>query len=284
MTALNLSTRVALCLISAITTASAQKLPNVQQVSVRAPTNIKIDGKLDDWGGKLQAYNRATEAYYTIANDDDNLYLVIHIDKTYIINKAISGSITLTINNSGKKNDENCPAISFPLLNIKSGSIIRSNLKKETQAVDSVVMASNNELANNAKEIKLSGINGITDTLTGTHTKNFEYFHSYPLFYLPGGYYINAHNNHGIKAATAFESKWGFTYELQVPLKYLNISRGKKFSYNIRLNGPMAKNGKLAAGYVMVRIHKDGVTTTQDQDMLYPTDVWGEYTLANKDL
>ncbi len=263
-------------------TVNAQKLPNKQETSLRAPGNIKIDGKLDDWGGKLQVYNRATEAYYTIANDDDNLYLVVHIDKPYIINKAISGSITLTINNSDKKSDENCPAISFPLLNWQSESIIRSNLKKETKATDSLLTATSKELADNAKEIKLSGINGITDTVTGTHTNKFASFHTYPLFYLPGGYYINAHNNYGIKAAATFESKWGFTYELEVPLKYLNISPSRKFSYNIRLNGPMYKTGKPAAGYVVVYIHRDGVTKMQDQDMVSPTDVWGEYTLAEK--
>lgn len=40
----------------------AQKLPNLQQSSMRAPANIKIDGKPIEWG-QYQAYNRATEIF-----------------------------------------------------------------------------------------------------------------------------------------------------------------------------------------------------------------------------
>ena len=57
--------------------ANAQKLPNVQQASLRAPENVKVDGKPTEWGDKLQAYNKATDVFYTIANDYNNLYLII---------------------------------------------------------------------------------------------------------------------------------------------------------------------------------------------------------------
>lgn len=40
---------------------SAQKLPNIQKESVRAPDNVKVDGKPIEWGNKLKAYNNATE-------------------------------------------------------------------------------------------------------------------------------------------------------------------------------------------------------------------------------
>ena len=41
-------------------TATAQKLPNVQATSLRAPANIKIDGKATEWNDKFQAYNHST--------------------------------------------------------------------------------------------------------------------------------------------------------------------------------------------------------------------------------
>jgi hypothetical protein len=56
--------------------ADAQKLPAIQQSSLRAPAGIKIDGKATDWGAQFQAYNTATELYCTIANDAKRLYLV----------------------------------------------------------------------------------------------------------------------------------------------------------------------------------------------------------------
>ncbi|MES2425907.1 MAG: hypothetical protein V4560_03000 [Bacteroidota bacterium] len=262
-------------------TANAQKLPNKQELSVRAPENIQIDGKLTEWGDKLQAFNRATEIFYTLSNDDNYLYLTIRINKPIIINKAISGSITLTVNGSGKKSDEKCPAISFPLLNSQIGSIIRMNLYDKTLAIDSLLIATNKTLVDNAKEIKISDIGAITDTLTGTHTSKKKYFFRYPLYDLPG-YYIITNNSSGIRAAASFESKWIYNYELAVPLKYLNLTLGKKFSYNIRLNGAMYKTSRPTAGFTVTRVYNNGVGTTLNEDLLSPTDLWGDYILAGK--
>lgn len=36
---------------------SAQKLPNIQERSVRAPAGIKIDGKRPEWDNKVEAIN-----------------------------------------------------------------------------------------------------------------------------------------------------------------------------------------------------------------------------------
>jgi len=52
----------ALLLIASLTV-NAQNLPNVQKVSVRAPANIKIDGKASEWDDKFQAFNHATDIF-----------------------------------------------------------------------------------------------------------------------------------------------------------------------------------------------------------------------------
>ena len=44
-----------LLLVISAAMAKAQKLPNVQQNSVRAPYNIKIDGKATEW--EFRAHN-----------------------------------------------------------------------------------------------------------------------------------------------------------------------------------------------------------------------------------
>jgi len=282
---------------------SAQKLPGKQEVSLKVPANVKIDGKMNEWGESLQAYNKSTLIYYTMANDADNLYLVIRIENPDIINKAISGAITLTVNPAGKQSDAKCPAISFPLLNPASGIAIRNNAKlltgfaKRVQDVasanangnnlksmdtpnDSLLLAANKRLSDDTKEIKFSDIAGITDTVTGTHTDKFKQFKLYPLFVVPG-YYIQKQNNLGIKAAATFEGKWKYTYELAVPLKYLKVEPGKKFSYNIRLNGPMYKTSKPTSGYAVHFKLENGQAIMQDQDLAAATDFWAEYTLAN---
>src|SRR5476651_1300472 len=133
-------------LLSATTTLTAQKLPGKQLVSLKAPANIKIDGKMTEWGESLQAYNKSTLIYYTMANDADNLYLVVRIENPDIINKAISGAITLTVNPACKQSDIKCPAISFPLLNPGSGTAIRTNAKLLTGFAKRVQEAGNSSI------------------------------------------------------------------------------------------------------------------------------------------
>jgi hypothetical protein len=72
-------TKISLALLTTafVLSAQAQKLPNIQETSVWAPANVKMDARLTDWGNNLQAYNKTVDLGYTIANDDKNLSLVI---------------------------------------------------------------------------------------------------------------------------------------------------------------------------------------------------------------
>lgn len=90
-----------LLVILACLSARAQKQPQVQQVNMRAPANVKTDGKLAEWGN-LQAYNSSTQVYYTIANDDERLYLALQVKSLEMIKKVLVGGITFTVNKSGK--------------------------------------------------------------------------------------------------------------------------------------------------------------------------------------
>ena len=82
----------------------AQKLPNMQTANVPAPANIKIDGKANEWNNQFQAYNKATSVFYTVANDDDHLYLAIQAADIVIVEKILSGGITINLKRSDKKN------------------------------------------------------------------------------------------------------------------------------------------------------------------------------------
>ncbi len=68
--------KVSLVLLAtaSVLSAQAQKLPNIQEASVWAPANVKVDARLTDWGEQLQAYNKTVGVNYTLANDDKNLY------------------------------------------------------------------------------------------------------------------------------------------------------------------------------------------------------------------
>ncbi|HCN84775.1 MAG TPA: hypothetical protein DIT07_14330 [Sphingobacteriaceae bacterium] len=97
-------------------TASAQKLPNVQETSLRAPTAIKVDDKPTEWNNQFQAYNKTTEIFYTISNDDDKLYLTVQATDLDVINKILEGGVSLRINGLGKMKDQGGKVITYPVI------------------------------------------------------------------------------------------------------------------------------------------------------------------------
>ncbi|MDB5029525.1 MAG: hypothetical protein JWP71_246 [Mucilaginibacter sp.] len=249
--------------------ANAQKLPNVQQISLRAPANIKIDGKLTEWGDQFQAYNHATDIFYRMANDDENLYLTVQAVDPDIINKIVDGGVTLTIQKSTDKKDKNNISITYPVADRKNHLMFNLRNRKgfvpdtSARAADSTMLYNNKKLEINCKWIRIKGIPDL-DTL------------------------LSVYNIDGIKAAGLFDRRKIYTFEISVGLKYLRFSANDaiKFAYHIRVNGgrpitpPTPDNGASATAPGVVRIlavsaRLDGIRTT-------PTDFWGEYTLAKK--
>ncbi|QKJ28988.1 hypothetical protein HQ865_04205 [Mucilaginibacter mali] len=237
--------------LSAISVANAQKLPGKQEVSVRAPADMKTDGKLTEWDGKLQAYNNATEIYYTISNDDAKLYLTIQCKYRDIVDKILRGGIALSINHIIKKNDPEAVTITYPVL--RGGDMSdatnmfarATNIKNDGKDGPVPLGELNTLLQAKSKQINIKGIKDITDPS------------------------ISVYNEEGIKAVSMFDKDLTYTYELAIPLKYLNLP-ATQFSYHVKINAPdetpMRHDGPPAPPMPM--------TATA------PTDFWGEYTLA----
>ncbi len=266
---------LALMVLSMICTSSyAQKLPNVQQVSLRAPANVKVDGKATEWGDKLQAYNPPTELFYTVANDDSNLYLVVQADKPRIIEKIIAVGITFTINKNGIKDNKAADNVSvtFPLLDVATGyTIIKaagiktdnvpnnqlraSRVLPTPQEADSLKTVANKVLKNVSRAIKVTGFTGLPDTLS-------------------------IYNEHNILTGLDYDKGGTYTYELQAPLKLLGISakQAKAIRYNIKLRSRL--EDKKPGTLIVSKWDKDGNTINPNQDLDATTDFWGEYTLA----
>src|ERR1700761_5505119 len=117
----SLNTILFILIAGIFNTAIAQKVSNIQQGSVAAPAGLKIDGKLTEWGPELQAYNKSTKLWYTLANDDQDIYLAIKSTDAANINKILAGGITLTINTAGKKKDKDAFIITYPVVNRGGG-------------------------------------------------------------------------------------------------------------------------------------------------------------------
>jgi hypothetical protein len=237
--------------------ANAQKLPNVQQNSLRAPADIKIDGKAMEWGIQFQAYNKATDIAYTLSNDDERLYLIVQAKYQDVIDKILRGGITLTLNHSLNKKEDEHVAITYPVFNGSGQSDVtnmlakKENEKRDANNSDVSIDDMNKVLDAWSKSIKVSGIKSVTD-------KD-----------------ISVYNQEGIKAMSQFDKQLAYTYELAVPLKYLTLPNNGTdgFTYNIKINEPSdepVSHGDAPPSPPMA------ITATA------PTDFWGKYILAKK--
>jgi hypothetical protein len=271
-------------------TASAQKLPNVQEGSVYAPAKVKIDARLNEWDNNLHADNKTTDILYTVANDDKNLYLIIKSTNQMINNKILAGGINFTINTSAKKKEKDAFVVTFPLVDVKNlRSMVMQRMGggagRGPQQMDSAGIASMRKSAvAAAKEIKLVGFKDVADSI------------------------ISIYNEYGIKAALDYDRNGNLVSELAIPLKYLGDF--KEIAYNIKLNGlninamfPGAgaafaggmPGGAGGSGNIAV-VRADGgggdfgggrppagmPSMSDMQNMISPTDFWGKYVLAKK--
>ena len=249
----------------------AQKLPNIQTVSLRAPANIKVDGKASEWDNKFQAYNKATDVFYTEANDNNKLYLTLQATDEYIIKKIIWGRVIFSINRLAKKQDANTITITYPVIDRKERpsinfkeipKLVEGN-KASIARADSFSNLANKRLTEKAKMIKVTGVKAL-DTL------------------------ISVYNTDGIKTAIGFNNKMIYTYELAIDLKLLGINpnNGDKLYYNLMLtelpiddrpgiNITRASNGEIMS----VSIDKSQ-TNAGTNIFMYTTDFWGEYVMA----
>jgi len=270
---------------------NAQKLPQIQEVSVRAPDNIKIDGKLNEWPSpNLQANNSADRIRYVMSNDDNYLYLAAIGTGQRTGRKILNGGFILTISHYTDKKARTKATdnvvVTFPMAldaNTASGIMgtltLLGNYVDDTVAnrkqIDSVVLIANKKASTALKEIRITGVKGL-DTV------------------------ISVYNEYGIKGAMQFKVRLP-VIEIAIPLKYLGLSINDpvKFSYNIRLNAepePDPSAMKVSNVYIPAPIITPNpssvaaVPNTQapdppNPDMAYTqnnTDFWGEYILAKK--
>lgn len=267
-------------------TISAQKLPQIQQTSLRAPANVKVDGKNTEWG-QMKAYNKITGLEYTIANDDKRLYLIVQAKDKGTQDKAVMGGITLVIQKTGEKNDKHAQLVKFPYFKEKARNMFWSfdmvnregdnNFKikdPDGKILAGKVATANKNLRSNVKWIYTRNLSGVDSVLS-------------------------IYNEAGIEAMNAFDSSTKYTSELAIDLNLLGLSAkdASKFSYHILVDDNINKR---LTGFTIVgnrsSIGPDGKPLTAEQiernrkfmeefnaqmsALAATTDFWGEYTLV----
>jgi hypothetical protein len=240
-----------LAVTCAVSLAQDKKLKDVQEVSLWAPAGVKADGKLVEWNDSFQAYNKATKLYYTISNDEKNIYLAIKSTDAMNNNKIVAGAITIAINTEGKKKTENTYKITYPVIapitmqrgaggpigggpaggggaimmvggpgggggaGGAGGMRAMMGGGAPGEPLDSATIAIRKKALLTYKEIKVSGFKDIPDSL------------------------ISLYNEHGVKTMANYDDQGNFLYEVAIPLKLMGLEPGStnELAYNVKLNG-----------------------------------------------
>jgi hypothetical protein len=173
---------------------NAQKLPKVQTASLHAPVNIKIDGKAAEWNG-LQAYDPNNMLYYSMANDENNLYLVVKSDKNTISRKILLGGFKFSIQAGGAQ----YKTITFPIVNRANIQTIHNRFPAGNQQIDytEAYKKSYKEILKLFKTVDLKGFKNIANTET-------------PIY-----------NDLDIFVSASFDESGAYICEFALPLKYL---------------------------------------------------------------
>lgn len=174
--------------------AYGQKLPKVQTTGLRAPANIKIDGKNNEWNS-LQAYDPNNMLYYSLANDQNNLYLVIKSDKSTISRKMLLGGFKFSIKADGEPEK----TITYPIVDNSNLRSIYKRMPEGNQQInyDEAYKNSYKEILKLFKTAQLKGFNKIADTE------------------------IPIYNEFDIAICAGFDELGAYVCEFAIPLKYI---------------------------------------------------------------
>jgi hypothetical protein len=242
---------------------SGQEKISKQNNSFKLPINYKIDGLAAEWNNTFANDNKSVGIKYTIANDEEKLYLILKAEDIQVINKIVSQGICFNIKNGNKNVSVFYPVYEDgkrPLfLSIKQ----RKNGDDEQEKLinDSLKKSFNSKLIESLQKIGVKGVPEIRDSL------------------------ISIYNQDGIRANGKFDHQINYTLEIVIPLNLLNDT--KKFDYMIQLNGVPGKVEILeaAGGNRIVYIRNGvmygiGMATPENYALAYPSNLSGTYILA----
>ncbi|MES2827060.1 MAG: hypothetical protein V4687_02855 [Bacteroidota bacterium] len=206
----------------------SQKLPKVQQGSMRAPSDIVVDGVDKEWNNTFRAFNAKMNVFYTIANDDANLYLILKIKDRRAIHKALFGGIELMV--SDKASFPAVGAVSFTYPSYTSSyspwdlsfgdfPSNNSDVVKYKFQVDSFHVAVNKQLSNRIKLIGLKDGRLPLDTA------------------------VSIYNSHPVTIKSKFDRELAYFVEFAIPRA--SLPETDKIHYKIILSGASANKAKV---------------------------------------
>lgn len=179
-----------------------------------APAKVIIDGSLAEWGDSLNFTNPETNLHYSLANDKENLYLVVKTNDPLQQHAIISNGLTLGIDTKGRK--KTSYTVLFPYQDDDVPMPFNPTEQEKKQAIT---------------ELKLKRIQaeGFKDIEIDVFTQE---------------------NLYGIRAAINYDEHGNLIYEEEIPLKlfHTDMSPKTEWAFNIKLNHPEPAAKKPAEG------------------------------------
>jgi hypothetical protein len=180
------------------------------------PTNIVIDGDIKEWGDSLRYYNQDKQLNYSLANDQENLYMAIRINDRSEQIRILRAGLTLSIDTRGKKKESF--TMTFPVGDQSAQGMAETAQDLQSSNSD-VKQEDRDELAQarltKLREIKVTGFKDIeSETMTTSNT-------------------------YGFKVAIDYDKDGNLVYEAAIPLKFFHADDLTKneWAFNFRING-----------------------------------------------
>ena len=187
------------------------------------PSNIVIDGDAKEWGDSLRYYNKEKQLNYSLANDQDNLYMAIRINDRSEQIRVLKAGLTLSIDTRGKKKETF--SITFPIGDQSQNdpTLQSDNLQGNTNITQQDRDDLKEARLTKLREIRVSGF------------KDIE------------GETITTSNTYGIKTAIDYDENGNLVYEAAIPLKFFHVDDLSKseWAFNFKING-IVKHGQTA--------------------------------------
>lgn len=162
---------------------------------------VTIDGDRKEWGDSLSYYNPENKLNYTIANDKQNIYLVIKTKDVEQQSNILNSGVTFSIDIKGRKRS------SFTLTFPVAGQSMRRPGKPTLEEN----MLKTQYLA--LRKIKVDGFKDIDEEE------------------------LSVNNSYGIKAAINIDNEGALIYEQAIPLEYFRAGDLLKseWAFNIKI-------------------------------------------------
>lgn len=245
---------------------------SAQTIELKAPpAGITIDGSAKEWGDNLSYTDAKTKINYTIANDKDNLYLIVKTKDPVQQSNILGSGIAFSVDVKGRK--KTSYIVSFPAKGPEDPAMYM-NLTP-TQSLAKIQLMK-------FRKIHTEGFKGLSD---------------------PD---LPVSNTDGIKVAMDYDAAGYLVYEEAIPLSLFHANTEqmtKEWSYNIQLNalerteksGAKANNKFDGAGSARGNVSSDkressfgsGNINKIDPEgaerittVVPGLDFWGKFTLA----